>query len=87
MEERAAGAVSVALEGDESELVVVENLHGGGSATVIVTVCYGDFYMKSVQANCVRSIVAVTNFVAAKLHTVLSIGFNFTSSVLPFSVE
>ena len=41
MEKGAAGEVSVAVEGDESELVVMENLHGGGSAAVIVTVCYG----------------------------------------------
>ena len=45
----------------------MENLHSGGSAAVIVTVCYGDFYVKSVQANCVHSVVAVTNFVSAKL--------------------
>ena len=59
--------VSVAVDGDESGLVAVENLHGGGSAAVIVTVCYGDFYVKLVRANCVRSVVAVTNFVSAKL--------------------
>ena len=67
MEKGAAGEVSVTVEGDESGSVVVENLHGGGSAAVIVTVCYSDFYVKSVQANCVRSVVAVTNFISVKL--------------------
>ena len=45
-EKRASGKVSVAVEGDENELVAMENLHGGGSAAVIVTVCYSDFYVK-----------------------------------------
>ena len=67
MEKGATGEVSVAEEGDESESVAMENLHSGGSAAVIVTVCYGDFYVKSVRANCVRSVIAVTNFVSAKL--------------------
>ena len=55
------------VEGDRSESVAMENLHSGGSAAVIVTVCYSDLYVKSVQANCVRSVVAVTNSVSVKL--------------------
>ena len=67
MEKGAIGEVSVTVEGDENELVAVENLHGEGSAAVIVTVYYSDFYIKSVQANCVCSVIAVTNFVLVKL--------------------
>ena len=68
MEKGAADEVSVAEERDESESMAMKNLHGGGSAAIIVTVCYGDFYVKSVRAYCVRSVVAVTNFVSVKLY-------------------
>ena len=67
MEKGAAGEVSVAVEGDENGSVGVENLQGGGSAAVIVTVCYGDFYVKLVRANCMHSVVVVANFVLVKL--------------------
>ena len=67
MEKGASGKVSVAVEGDESGSVAVENLHGGGSAAVIVTVCYDDFNMKLVRAKCVCSVVAVTNLISSKL--------------------
>ena len=55
------------VDGASVGSVVVENLHGGGSATVMVTVSYRKSYGKSVpygqKSWCVRSVVAVTNFV------------------------
>ena len=55
------------VDGASVRSVVVENLHGGGSAAVMVTVSYRKSYGKSVlyrqKSWCVRSVVAVTNFV------------------------
>ena len=59
----------MAVERDEIRLVVVENLQGGGSAAVIVTVCFGDFYVKLVWAKCVCSVVAVMNFIYSNSET------------------
>ena len=68
VENGASGKVSVVVERDEIGLVAVENLHGGGSAAVIVSVCYRDFHMALVWAKCARSVIAVTNLVSAKLY-------------------
>ena len=54
----------------EVGLVVVENLHSGGSTAVMVAAGYRRFYGRSVPRGKkfhVRSVVAVTNFVLAKL--------------------
>ena len=36
------------VDGADVVLVGVKNLHGGGSAAVIVTASYGEFYVSSV---------------------------------------
>ena len=61
------------VDGAGVGLVVGKNLHGGDSAAVIVTASYGESYGESVPYGqkgwCVRSVLAGTNFVAAKLWT------------------
>ena len=63
----ASGKVLVVVEGDEIGLVAVGNLHGVGFSCRHCNGVLQRFPHEFVWAKCVRSVVAVRNFVSVKL--------------------